>query len=201
MMATIERVTLPVRGMHCAACVGKVEAALRTVPGVREASVNLATERATIAFDPVGGDLTALRAAVAAAGYELVEPTAAGPAALDRERAERDREQRAMRRRVIVGAALSTPVLVGSMTELFPWAPAWLRDPWVLLALSTPVQFWVGAPFHQGFLRDLRYRTASMATLVSLGTNAAYFFSLAVTLWPHVFMRLGARPTTRRAPW
>jgi Cu+-exporting ATPase len=192
MMATIERVTLPVRGMHCAACVGKVEAALRTVPGVREASVNLATERATIAFDPVGGDLTALRAAVAAAGYELVEPTAAGPAALDRERAERDREQRAMRRRVIVGAALSTPVLVGSMTELFPWAPAWLRDPWVLLALSTPVQFWVGAPFHQGFLRDLRYRTASMATLVSLGTNAAYFFSLAVTLWPHVFMRLGA---------
>jgi Cu+-exporting ATPase len=192
MMATIERVTLPVRGMHCAACVGKVEAALRTVPGVREASVNLATERATIAFDPVGGDLTALRAAVAAAGYELVEPTAAGPAALDRERAERDREQRAMRRRVIVGAALSTPVLVGSMTELFPWAPAWLRDPSVLLALSTPVQFWVGAPFHQGFLRDLRYRTASMATLVSLGTNAAYFFSLAVTLWPHVFMRLGA---------
>jgi Cu+-exporting ATPase len=192
MMATIERVTLPVRGMHCAACVGKVEAALRTVPGVREASVNLATERATIAFDPVGGDLTALRAAVAAAGYELVEPTAAGPAALDRERAERDREQRAMRRRVIVGAALSAPVLVGSMTELFPWAPAWLRDPWVLLALSTPVQFWVGAPFHQGFLRDLRYRTASMATLVSLGTNAAYFFSLAVTLWPHVFMRLGA---------
>ncbi len=191
-MAETERQTLPVRGMHCAACVGKVEAALRGVPGVSDASVNLATERATVAFDPTRADLTALQTAVAAAGYELVEPTAAGHAALDRERAERDREQRAMRRRVLVGAALSAPVLVGSMTELFPWAPDWLRDPWVLLALATPVQFWVGAPFHRGFVRDLRYRTASMSTLVSLGTNAAYFFSLAVTLWPHVFMRLGA---------
>src|SRR5262249_1691603 len=56
----------------------------------------------------------------------------------------------------------------------------------------TPVQFWVGADFHRGFLHDLRYRSASMATLVSLGTSAAYFFSVAVTLWPHVFMRLGA---------
>ncbi|MGH7310311.1 MAG: cation transporter, partial [Candidatus Rokuibacteriota bacterium] len=191
MMAQTARQTLPVRGMHCAACVGKVETALRAVPGVSDASVNLATERATITFDPARADLTALQTAVAAAGYELV-PATAGPAALDRERAERDREQGAMRRRVLVGAALSAPVLVGSMTELFPWAPVWLRDPWVLLALSTPVQFWVGAPFHQGFVRDLRHRTASMATLVSLGTNAAYFFSLAVTLWPHVFMGLGA---------
>ncbi len=186
-----KRQTLSVRGMHCAACVGKVEAALRAVPGVSDASVNLATERATIAFDPARADLTALQTAVAEAGYELAEATA-GPDALDRERAERDREQRAMRRRVLVGAALSAPVLIGSMTELFPWAPSWLRDPWVLLALATPVQFWVGAPFHQGFLRDLRYRAASMSTLVSLGTNAAYFFSLAVTLWPHVFMGLGA---------
>src|SRR5437773_72768 len=80
------------------------------------------------------------------------------------------------------------------MTEVFPWAPAWLRDPWTLLLLATPVQFWVGADFHRGFLHDVRYRSASMSTLVSLGTNAAYFFSLAVTLWPHVFMDLGAMP-------
>src|SRR5205814_8799736 len=74
------------------------------------------------------------------------------------------------------------------------WAPAWLADPWTLLLLATPVQFWVGADFHRGFLRDLRHRTASMSTLVSLGTNAAYFFSLAVTLRPHAFMALGVMP-------
>jgi Cu+-exporting ATPase len=194
MMAAPERTTLPVRGMHCAACVGKVERALRSVPGVQDASVNLATERATVGYDPAAADLSALKAAVATAGYELVEPAPGGPAAVDRERAEREREQRALRRRFIAGAVLTVPVVIGSMVELFPWAPAWLRDPWVLMVLATPVQFWVGAPFHVGFLRDLRYRSASMSTLVSLGTNAAYFFSVAVTLWPHVFMRLGAMP-------
>jgi Cu+-exporting ATPase len=129
---------------------------------------------------------------VAAAGYELGEPTPVGSAALDRERAERKLEQRVLRRRFAVGAALSVPVVVGSMAEVFPWAPTWLREPWVLFALATPVQFWVGAPFHQGFLRDLQHLRASMSTLVSLGTNAAYVFSVAVTLWPDLFMALGA---------
>jgi Cu+-exporting ATPase len=190
------RVTLPVRGMHCAACVGKVERALADVPGVEAASVNLATERATVAYDPARADLAALRAAVDAAGYELGDaPPPAGAEALpDRERAARAEEQRQLRTRVLVGAVLSLPVVVGSMPEVFPWAPAWLRDPGLLLVLTTPVQFWVGAPFHRGLLHDLRYRSASMSTLVSLGTNAAYFFSLAVTLWPHTFMALGAMP-------
>jgi Cu+-exporting ATPase len=91
-----------------------------------------------------------------------------------------------------VGAALSVPVVIGGMHHVFPWAPAWLRDPWVLLALATPVQFWVGASYHRDFLRDLRHRSASMATLVSIGTSAAYLFSLAVTLWPEAFAGAGA---------
>ncbi|HZF03988.1 MAG TPA: heavy metal translocating P-type ATPase [Patescibacteria group bacterium] len=189
--------TFAVRGMHCAACVGKVERALRGVSGVDAAWVNLATERATVEWDPARADAPALASAVAAAGYELAEapPTAApGAATEDREQAARAAEQRRLRARVLVGAALSVPIVLGSMTEIFPWAPAWLRDPWTLLILATPVQFWVGADFHRGFLRDLRYRSASMSTLVSLGTNAAYFFSLAVTLRPHTFMALGAMP-------
>ena len=190
-----ERVTLPVRGMHCAACVGKVERALTDVPGVDEASVNLATERATVAYDPARADVARLRAAVDAAGYELGEAPlpSGGHDAEDREEA-RAGDQRRLRTRVLVGAVLSVPIVLGSMPEIFPWAPAWLRDPRLLLILATPVQFWVGAPFHRGFLHDLRYRTASMSTLVSLGTNAAYFFSVAVTLWPHAFMALGAMP-------
>jgi P-type Cu+ transporter len=186
-----------VRGMHCAACVDKVERALRSVPGVEAASVNLATERASVEWDPARVDAHALAKAVAAAGYELAEASSSpvpGAAVEDREQAERGVEQRRLRARVVLGAVLSVPIVLGSMTEIFPWAPAWLRDPWTLLLLATPVQFWVGADFHRGFLRDLRHRSASMSTLVSLGTNAAYFFSLAVLLWPHVFMTLGAMP-------
>ncbi|OLE39321.1 MAG: copper-translocating P-type ATPase [Candidatus Rokubacteria bacterium 13_1_20CM_2_70_7] len=187
----MERMTFPVRGMHCAACVGKVEGALASVLGVSEAAVNLATERATIILDPAQADVAALQRAVEAAGYELVEPTAATMDGVDDERRAREGEQRALRTKVIVGAVLSLPVLIGGMADVVPWAPAWLRNPWLLLTLSTPVQFWVGAQFHRGFLRDLRYRNASMSTLVSIGTNAAYFFSVAVTLWPHAFMDVG----------
>jgi P-type Cu+ transporter len=188
-----ERLTLPVRGMHCAACVGKVEEALTRVPGVETASVNLATERATVGFDPARADVGALQAAVAAAGYELAAaPVERGGEAEDRERAARAREQAGLRRRFIVGALLSAPLLLGGMPELFPGVPAWLRNTWLQLVLATPVQFWVGASFHAGLLHDLRYRSASMSTLVSLGTNAAYLFSVAVTLWPHVFHTAGA---------
>jgi Cu+-exporting ATPase len=177
----------PVRGMHCAACVGKVERALTAVPGVDRASVNLATEQATVSFDPELTSVDALRAAVAAAGYELAEPRAGAGPVDDTERSAREADQRRQRNRLIVGAVLSAPVLVGGMSHLLPWVPAALQDPWVLLILTTPVQFWVGWQFHRGFLHDLRYRSASMSTLVSVGTSAAYFFSVAVTLWPHAF--------------
>src|SRR5205814_3994486 len=188
--STVERVTAPVRGMHCAACVGKVEQALRGVGGVEQASVNLATEQASVAFDPARTDFGALQHAVTAAGYELAPPRTGETT--DDEAALRAEEARAMRRKVIAGVVLSVPIVLGSMPGVFPWAPPALRNPWLLLLLATPVQFWVGASFHGGFLHDLRYRSASMATLVSLGTNAAYFFSVAITLWPHVFMTLGA---------
>ncbi len=188
--STMERVTAPVRGMHCSACVGKVERALRDVAGVEDASVNLATEQASVAFDPARTDFAVLQSAVSAAGYDLAAPRAAGtPDETETVRAE---EQRAVRRKVIAGVILSVPIVIGSMPEVFPWAPTILRNPWLLFVLATPVQLWVGSQFHLGFFHDLRYRSASMATLVSLGTNAAYLFSVAVTVWPHAFMDLGA---------
>ena len=188
------RLDFPVKGMHCAACVGKVERALLGVPGVETAVVNLATERATIRLGAGGPSLDALRRTVAAAGYTVPADIAATPEAADREQAERARENRRLRLKVMVGAALSVPVLLGSMHEVFSWAPQWLRDPFLLWALTTPVQFWVGWQFHAGFLAELRHRSASMNTLVSIGTNAAYFFSVAVTLWPKLFAATGAMP-------
>ncbi|MGH7276830.1 MAG: heavy metal translocating P-type ATPase [Candidatus Rokuibacteriota bacterium] len=190
----MERVTLPVRGMHCAACVGKVERALAGVAGVRSAAVNLATEQATVAFDAGMTDVAHLREAVAAAGYELAEPRAesGSGAATDREGATREAEQRREKLKFVAGAVLSAPVLVGGMRHVLPGVPELLENPWLMLALATPVQFWVGWSFHAGLLHDLRYRSASMSTLVSIGTSAAYFFSLAVTLWPHAFAGHGA---------
>ena len=192
--APIERLDLPVKGMHCAACVGKVEDALRSVPGVTSATANLATERATVEVGPGPSPLPALRAAVAAAGYRIPEDIAVTPESRGREQAEREADTRRLFMKLVVGAILSVPVLAGSMPELFPWAPAWLGDRWLLWALTTPVQFWVGGQFHSAFLRELRHRSSSMNTLVSIGTNAAYFYSVAVTLWPHAFMAAGGMP-------
>ena len=182
------RLDFPIKGMHCAGCVAKVERALRGVPGVAEANVNLATERATVWVRPDSPGLPAIRTAVAGVGYKVPEETA--PSSIDG--SSRAVEARGLGFTALVGAALSIPVLLGSMPELFWWAPSWLGNPWLLWALTTPVQFWVGREFHAGFLRDLRHRSASMDTLVSLGTNAAYLFSVAVILWPHAFMTAGA---------
>jgi Cu+-exporting ATPase len=180
--------------MHCAACVDKVERALKAVPGVTDATVNLATERARVELGPEPAALAQLRAAVAAAGYAIPEEIAVTPETREREQADRAREIGRLRVKLVVGAILALPVLLGGMPEVFPWTPGWLRDPRVLWLLTTPVQFWVGGQFHSGFLRELRHRAASMNTLVSIGTNAAYFFSVAVTLWPHAFMAAGAMP-------
>ena len=190
----MERITAPVRGMHCAACVGKVERALTSVPGVESASVNLATEQAAVVFDPARTDLARLRAAVAAAGYELAEarPDRVPGEAVDGERAAREAAQRREKLKFVVGAVLSAPVLLGGMSHVLPWVSGVLQNPWVQLVLATPVQVWVGWQFHRGFVHDLRYRTASMSTLVSIGTSAAYLWSVAVTVWPHAFMRHGA---------
>ncbi|MBI1894725.1 MAG: copper-translocating P-type ATPase, partial [Candidatus Rokubacteria bacterium] len=79
------------------------------------------------------------------------------------------------------------PVVLGSFPQLFPWGPAVLQAPWFLLVLTAPVQFWVGWQFHAGFWVALRHGTANMNSLVSIGTNAAFFYSLAVTVWPHSF--------------
>jgi P-type Cu+ transporter len=188
------RLDFPVKGMHCAGCVGRVERALMATPGIQRAVVNLATERATVELASDGPVLADLRRVVAAAGYTVPEDIATTPETEDREQALRRQENRLLQLKFLVGAALSVPVLVGSMHEVFTWAPHWLRSPWLLLALTTPVQFWVGGQFHRGFVKELAHGSLSMNALVSIGTSAAYFFSVAVTLWPHRFMAAGAMP-------
>ena len=143
-----------------------------------------------MAFDPARTAVPALQAAVR--GRRLRAGAGAdrdGAEAEDRERAERGRGSwtRCKRRRRGRRAALGARRDREHAGRLFLGAGLAARSRACCSALTVPVQFWVGAEFHRGFLRDLRHRSASMATLVSLGTNAAFFFSVAVTLWPHVF--------------
>jgi Cu+-exporting ATPase len=189
-----EKLTLWVRGMSCASCVTKIERALQAVPGVVRARVNLGTERATVetAARP---PFEALQSAVEAIGYTVAAlpvPTESGVAE-DRDEAARDREIRRLRTKMLVGAVISVPLMLGSFPQWFPWMPEVLTRHVVLFLLATPVHLWVGWQFHRGAWAALRHRTTDMNTLVSVGTSAGYFYSVLVTFAPGFFAggRLG----------
>jgi Cu+-exporting ATPase len=187
-----EKLTFSVQGMSCASCVAKIERALHAVPGVVRASVNLGTEKATVET-AARLPFESLQRAVEAIGYTAAAfptPTAAG-ATEDHEKAARDREIRRLRTKVLVGAALSVPLMLGSFPEWFPWMPEIVTRHAVLFLLATPVHFWVGWQFHRGAWAALRHRTADMNTLVSVGTSAGYLYSVLVTFAPELFAGRG----------
>jgi Cu+-exporting ATPase len=190
---------LRIGGMHCASCVARVEEALAAVPGVREASVNLATERARVRLErEVSPD--ALAQAVREAGYEarLVAPagSGAGAAADAAERAEREAELRTLTRRFAIAASLGLPVVVlGNFGMLPPLGavPMALQN-WIQLVLATPVVLWAGWPFVRGSAIAVRRRTADMNLLIGLGTLTAYLYSAIATAAPGWLRGAGQQP-------
>jgi len=186
-----EEITIPVRGMSCASCVEKIETQLRSLPGVTKADVNFAAERATVSFIPSLHSPSDLRKAIREIGYEPLE-IADSSASVDYEKDARDREIRELRVKTLVGAALSIPLLLGMISEWMP-IPEWLTNHLFQFLLATPVHFWVGWQFHIGFWKALRHKTADMNTLVSLGTNAGYIYSMVVTVAPGFFVGEGIR--------
>jgi Cu+-exporting ATPase len=181
--------TVSVGGMSCASCVAKIERGLRALPDVVHASVNLATERATIEALP-SVRVDDLRRVIEGLGYtaEFLEAPAAE---VDREKAVREREIHRLGLKTLVGAGLSLPLMLGSFPEWVPWAPGWLAHHVVLFLLASPVHLWVGWQFHAGFWKALRHRTADMNTLVSLGPSAGYVYSVLVTFTPGLFAAEG----------
>ena len=149
--------------MTCASCAARVERSLNRLDGV-EATVNYATERATVTYDPRAVSEQRLAAAVEAAGYHALLPAHPEPPADD-----------GGRRRLIAAAALSVPVAAIAMLPPLQFA-GW---EWVAFALTTPVVLWAGLPFHRAAWRSLRHGTATMDTLVSIGTLAAWAWSTA----------------------
>lgn len=172
----MEIVQLDIQGMTCAACVAHVEKSLKNVGGVEMAQVNLATERATVSFDPTRADVEALVRSIAAAGYGASRRTDAGQSEVDKARASRQRRTGWF---TVLGAALSLPLVVAMFAEIFGiMALDFLHNPVLQLALATPVQLVLGARFYAGAWKSLRGGAWGMDVLVALGTTAAYLFSV-----------------------
>jgi Cu+-exporting ATPase len=164
-----DRVELPITGMTCASCANRIERKLNKLDGVT-ASVNYATEKATVEFDASAVDPGELLAAVKAAGYDAVLPSSA-----DRpvEQAEADPAAH-LRQRLIVSAPLAAAAFALAMVPAFQFD----RWQWLDLLLATPVILWAGWPFHKAAWANLRHGAATMDTLVSLGTLSAFGWSL-----------------------
>ncbi len=193
--AVLEVCELPIRGMTCASCVRRVERALLGVPGVESASVNFATQRASVSFDAARADREGLVGAVVNAGYEVPAPAPVEASAGRNDVASRAdaledvgrREERGLRRDFAIAAALSVPLLVLGMSHgAIPGTDGALGN-WLSLALATPIVLFSGRRFFRLAWVALRHRAADTNTLVALGTGAAYGYSVVATVAPGLF--------------
>jgi Cu+-exporting ATPase len=189
-MAATEEILFSVGGMHCAACVARVERALTNAPGVDLATVNLATRQARIRYDSGLTDAEALAQVVTDAGYEVEAATKE-----QRAPASPEAEVRQYRRRFLLALILSLPVW---LLAIPPVSRATGLDhqtlAFILLGLATPVMIICGAPFFVGAVSAARHLSTNMDTLVALGTSAAYFYSAWVTFMPHTVAAAGHIP-------
>jgi Cu+-exporting ATPase len=167
-------VELPITGMTCASCANRIEKRLNKLDGV-EASVNYATEKASVSYDAETVNAEELVAAVESAGYRTVLPAPPiGRAESGAEPTEEQDPTRGLRLRLVWAAVLSLPVLVLSMVPPLQF-DNWQ---WLVMQLATPVVLWAGWPFHRAAWANLKHGAATMDTLISVGTLAAWGWSM-----------------------
>ncbi len=185
-----------IEGITCASCVTKIESALRETRGVVKASVNVATEEATVEYLPSVADPAAIKRAVGSAGYRVVEaPAPASPEARDKEAEAREREYRSLMRKWWFGAAVGVFTMIFSYPWLFPvlrdWFPRSSPQLWYIWAGmgvgSLAVLSYSGNQFFTGAWQALKHRSANMHTLIALGTGVAWIYSTIVLLFPGLF--------------
>src|SRR5260370_38809503 len=195
------RAVLDLEGMTCASCAMRIEKGLKKVPGVKDASVNLATEQATVMYDPTETNLEQMVQKVEVFGYQArpqvvssqlpVQGTVSSIAAEtpvlsipQEDEISRRKQAEIVRKRnlLILGIVLTIPVVILNMFFMnrFP------GENYLLLVLTTPVWAIVGWEFHRGAIKTLRHGSANMDTLVSLGSTAAYIMSVVATFFPQV---------------
>ena len=172
-----EQVTLSIGGMTCASCVGHVEKALSSVEGVESASVNLATERATVEYVPGAVAASDLRRAVEDAGYSVLGVDDDGVS-----QASAPKDLALLKLKFVfslaVGAAIMATMAIGAIRDALPFQADYL-----FLALAAPVQFWAGRQFYAGAWGALKHGTSNMNTLIAVGTSVAFIYSTFVTFF------------------
>ncbi len=185
-IATAE-LTLEVRGMSCASCVAHVESALKGLPGVLEAVVNLGLGTARVVYIPGVVSISAMKRAVSEAGYEAQERSE-GADALDRERLARQEEIKRQGRNLIIAASIGLIVMIGTFYDMLgplkAFIPAWLSYKWVIGLLTTPVVFGPGRQFFTNSWRGLKHGVTDMNLLYATGIGAAYGIAVINTLFP-----------------
>jgi P-type Cu+ transporter len=195
----MENATLKLRGMSCASCANNIETAIRSVPGVETCSVNFGAEQAAVTYDARKTDVAAIQAAVDAAGYaaQPMQEDVLAPED-DAERRERQAEHRKLTRKVWLSGIVSAVLVIGSLPAMtglsVPFIPMWLHNPWLQLVLTAPVLFWAGNAFFINAWKALKRHTATMDTLVAVGTGTAYLYSLFPTFLPQWFIDQGLQP-------
>ncbi len=187
--------SFPIIGMHCASCARLIERQLTNTPGVLAAAVNYGSEQASVEFDESATSPDKLAEAVRSAGYKAVvseEKTSAGQRTPEQIKEEAKKAELSdLETKVIVSGSLSIFILLGSFPEWF----GVVIPSFALLLLTLPVQFWAGKSFYQATWSGLKNRTASMDTLIAIGTSAAFFYSLFSTLFTAQFITWSI-PTT-----
>jgi len=180
-----KRIIIPITGMSCANCAMTIERVLKkNVPGVTQVSVNFATESALVEYLPSETDIEKIIAAIEKAGYGAIRPEETME---DAEMAAREAEIRDQTRKFLVGVIFTVPLFLLSMGRDFgllgPWGhAAWMN--WFFLVLATPVQFYTGYDYYISGLKSLINMTPNMDLLVAMGSSVAFFYSLAILLYP-----------------
>ena len=187
----LDKTTISVGGMTCAACIRRVESALTTVDGVSNAAVNLATGKATIIHRPEWAGVDELKKVISETGYEflgVVDVTLEDPV-----EAARKREIKELKLKFVVGVVLSVVIFSGSMQNWFPLLRSIPRQIMLfcLFVLTTPVVFWVGSRFFSGAIKAAKQKTTDMNTLVAVGALSAYLYSAGATFVPQLFADAG----------
>ncbi|MGG0728537.1 heavy metal translocating P-type ATPase [Bacillus paramycoides] len=171
-----------VSGMTCAACANRVEKRLNKLDGVSKATVNFALESATVEFNPDEISVNEMKSTITKLGYKLEVKSDEQNSSTDHRLQEIERQKK----KFIISFVLSFPLLWAMVSHFsftsFIYLPDMLMNPWVQLALATPVQFIIGGQFYIGAYKALRNKSANMDVLVALGTSAAYFYSVYLSI-------------------
>ncbi|MGE7625172.1 heavy metal translocating P-type ATPase [Viridibacillus sp. NPDC096237] len=173
---------LDITGMTCAACANRIEKRLNKIDGVDTATVNFALESVLVEYNPEQVNVSEMQEVIKKLGYALIEKQEKTGDYVD----HRQNEIKKQQGKFIFSLILSMPLLWAMVSHFeftsFIWLPDMLMNPWVQLALATPVQFIVGKQFYVGAYKSLRNKSANMDVLVALGTSAAYFYSLYLSI-------------------